>query len=607
MINMDGVFINLERALTRFIAKTLLSSLGKPILVAVVAQYVSRRLGSPIPTWATVVLLCAAVPLSVVYNAKRSTVFKQREAASMGARLAPTIVGKKLGNLDILKTMGEYRVHGYPGEFFKQLVSTHGPVFNLPLMSKDMMVTVWPDHIKQILALDFENFEKGDGFRDMFSVFGTGVFNSDGDMWKWHRSMTRPFFAKDNISHFDVTSKHADVLLSVLETRLGESPAPSVDFQDLLGRFFMDSTTEFLFGTQDGMEVDSLRCALPYPSYYNPPASTHAKPQPASELFVSSFINAMDVPTTRNWRGPIWPLFEIKKDITAVPMRGVNAYLDPILRRAVARRKEEKARGVVSDTEKGNLLDELLDSTDDPKVLRDETLNILLAGRDTMMYTMTMVLYFLAIYPNVLTRLRAEVLQHVGPTARPTYDHIRAMKYMRAVINEALRLYSPVPNNQRQSTRATTWPSPDPAKDARPIYVPAGTRCMYSVLLLHRLPELWGPDAEEFDPDRFLDERMQKYVVPNPWIFLPFNGGPRICLGQLFAYNQMSFLLTRLLQVYTSFELDEEGPPAEARPPKEWKGAEGRKGIERFRPAMHLTMFAMGGMWIRPIRDPGVA
>lgn len=107
-----------------------------------------------------------------------------------------------------------------------------------------------------------------------------------------------------------------------------------------------------------------------------------------------------------------------------------------------------------------------------------------------------------------------------------------------------------------------------PAKGGQPIYVPANTRsdqvvphCFhdvetrrcrvpYSVFLMHRRKDLWGPDgecivllfhvsclsmfplAEEFDPDRFLDERLHKYLTPNPFIFVPFNAGPRICLGQ---------------------------------------------------------------------------
>ena len=79
-------------------------------------------------------------------------------------------------------------------------------------------------------------------------------------------------------------------------------------------------------------------------------------------------------------------------------------------------------------------------------------------------------------------------------------------------------------------------------------------RCIYSVFLMHRREDLWGPDGQfvfgsfiagyflndsspclaalAFDPDRFLDDRLQKYLLPNPFIFLPFNAGPRICLGQ---------------------------------------------------------------------------
>jgi len=54
--------------------------------------------------------------------------------------------------------------------------------------------------------------------------------------------------------------------------------------------------------------------------------------------------------------------------------------------------------------------------------------------------------------------------------------------------------------------------------------------------------------ALEFDPDRFLDFRLHKYLTPNPFIFVPFNAGPRICLGQQFAYNEASFFLVKLLQ-----------------------------------------------------------
>lgn len=132
---------------------------------------------------------------------------------------------------------------------------------------------------------------------------------------------------------------------------------------------------------------------------------------------------------------------------------------------------------------------------------------------------------------------------------------------------------------------------------------------------MHRRKDYWGPDgrfihllvlspstdalqsvAEEFDPDRFIDERLHKYLTPNPFIFLPFNAGPRICLGQQFAYNEMSFLIIRLLQNFETISLDTDSQTPDSRPPAEWAGLTGRKGVEKFWPKAHLTLFASVSM-----------
>ncbi|KAF7305564.1 Cytochrome P450 [Mycena chlorophos] len=175
--------------------------------------------------------------------------------------------------------------------------------------------------------------------------------------------------------------------------------------------------------------------------------------------------------------------------------------------------------------------------------------------------------------------------------------NIKDMKYLRAVINEAMRLYPAVPTNLRHSICPATLSSPDFTQ--KPIYVPAGTTILYSVFLMQRQTDLWGPDADTFDPDRFLDGRLKQYLLANPFQFLPFGAGPRVCLGQQFAYNQMSLMLVRLMQSFAKFELAEDAFPFEARPPVNWKTASGRKAIERFRPEVHITMSTKGGMWVR--------
>lgn len=111
---------------------------------------------------------------------------------------------------------------------------------------------------------------------------------------------------------------------------------------------------------------------------------------------------------------------------------------------------------------------------------------------------------------------------------------------------------------------------------------------------MHRRKDLWGPDALEFDPDRFIDHRLSKYLSPNPFIFTPFNAGPRICLGQQFAYNEMSFFLVRLMQSFSSFSLEQKAlKPVET--PEQWKG---EMDDEKVAFQMALTMSVKDGLWM---------
>nr|GAT53741.1 cytochrome P450 monooxygenase [Mycena chlorophos] len=449
-------------------------------------------------------------------------------------------------------------------------------------------LTVEPEHIKLILATDFNNYVKGERFQyNMRSVLGTGVFNSDGEGWKFHRQMTRPFFNRDRISHFDIFERHAqDVVAHIKQRNRG---GYAVDFQDLIGRFTMDSASEFLFDSC----INSLKAHLPYPHKVPVPASPSSlptgipptDPDPvaiAATRFTDAFTEAMLRISEREVLGRIWPLFEMTGDKTKRAMGVISEYLDPIIQRAVDKKRGGGMSAMATDEERDgmSLLDEMLDQTDDPQVLKDEMLNMLLAGRDTTMHTLTVVIYFFTMYPDIYRRACAETLAQIGPTRRPTYEDVKELNFLRAVINETMRLYPSVPFNVRENIQATTWPSPDPS-DPRPLYIPAGSKLAYSVFMMHRRKDLWGPDAEEFDPDRFLDDRVKKYLLKNAFQFLPFNAGPRICLGQQFAYNEMSFMLVRLLQSFTSFERDEAAFAPSALPPPEWaRWRGGRASIE---------------------------
>jgi len=231
----------------------------------------------------------------------------------------------------------------------------------------------------------------------------------------------------------------------------------------------------------------------------------------------------------------------------------------------------------------------------DLDVIRDEAFNIMLAGRDTTASLATFVVTMLATHPDAFARLRNEVLDTLGPNGKVGPENLREMKYLRAVLNETLRLYPSVPWNVRCSKEGVVWPALDGGK---PIYVPGGTQIHYVPWLMHRRKDLWGPDAEEFDPDRFLDKRVKEYLVPNPFIFLPFNAGPRICLGQQFAYNEASAIIARLVQAFGRISLDMDANP-EAKPPAAWALGPGRSAVEKVWVKSNITVYANGGVWVK--------
>ncbi|KAG9126839.1 hypothetical protein FRC07_001740 [Ceratobasidium sp. 392] len=459
--------------------------------------------------------------------------------------------------------------------------------FNIGFFGETQIFTTEPEHVKSILSTDFTTFEKGPVLRDkLFSVLGTGVFNSDGELWKFHRTISRPYFTRDRISDFDLFARHSDSAISKLLARLSEPSQPPIDFQDVAARFTLDSGTEFLFGRN----VHSLAAPLPYP---------HAPPADDSASFAAAFGRAQELLLMRFSLAKFWPLAELFWDRTGKEMQVINAYVQPILKDKL---EEKRKMGGKNKAEQGDeleggsdtLLDHLVQFTDDETLIRDEIINILVAGRDTTAATLTFAVYLLAMNSNVLAKLRAEILSHVGPTNYPTSDNFREMKYLRAVINETLRLFPAVPLNERTSNKSTVLKS-----GGKTIYVPAGTNTSYSVIHMHRRKDLWGPDADEFDPDRWIDERLKKYVTPNPFIFLPFNAGPRICLGQQFAYNESSFFLVRLLQRVESIELAPEAHAEGTLPPKRWQNGTGRQLYEKVWPRSHLTIYSNGGMWVR--------
>lgn len=225
----------------------------------------------------------------------------------------------------------------------------------------------------------------------------------------------------------------------------------------------------------------------------------------------------------------------------------INSFADDIIRDAMNETKSEKGSG------RFLFLQELLKQTQDPYALRSELLNILLAGRDTTAGLLTNAWHVLSKRRDIWEKLKAEVDGLGGE--RPDYATIKDMKYLKWLLNETLRVMPVVPGNSRQAIRDTILPLGGGPDGRSPVLVKKGEVVGYTVWSMHRREDFYGPDALEFKPERW------ETLRPG-WEYLPFNGGPRICVGQQYALMEASYATIRLIQTF---------PRIESRDEREWR------------------------------------
>ncbi|KAL2062313.1 hypothetical protein VTL71DRAFT_6579 [Oculimacula yallundae] len=390
-----------------------------------------------------------------------------------------------------------------------------------------LILTAEPENIKAVLATQFKDFELPPRRKAAFEpTFGHGIFSTDGKEWEHSRALLRPNFTRSQVGDLDTFEGHIEKLIKRVPR-----DGTTVDLQELFFSLTMDSATEFLFGKSSdvlGMGRERER-GVEFQD-----AFTYMTARIGIETRVGKLATMI-------------PNKKMKDSIKVV-----HEYFGEYIQKAVEMRKAGFANEKVEEGRTRYIfLEELAKQDISEKKIQDELLNILLAGRDTTASLLSYTFYILARRKDVFEKLKAEVDALKGE--RPDFEQLKSMKYLQYTLNETLRLHPIVPSNSRTCVSDTTLPVGGGPDGKSSIFVKKGTQVTYSVYVMHRRKDLYGEDAEDFKPERWETLRPS-------WNYLPFNGGPRICIGQQFALTEAAFTIVRLLQAFKGVEPRDDTP-----------------------------------------------
>ena len=390
----------------------------------------------------------------------------------------------------------------------------HGDAVRFRLGPKTFYLFSHPDLAEEILVHQSHRFVKVYEHQrpvGLALVLGNGLVTSSGETWKRHRRIMQPVFHRSRVASM------ADRMAQVGEQRLegwAEYAGRPVDIAAEMMQLALEVISQTMFTTSVAGHTDEISHALRVSLKY------------AFDSFHNPLQLPMWVPTARNRE-----------------FRSVMQFMDKLLYGLLA---ERRCSGANHD----DLLDLLIRARDEEtgaalsdQELRDEALTIFAAGHETTANALAWTWYLLATHPQAKARFHEE-LDRVLQGRMPRADDLQHLPYTRAVFDESLRLYPPVPAIQRKA-----------AIDAivRGLSLPAGAVVLIGTHNLHRHPAFWR-DPDRFCPDRWLDDERPSARCA----YLPFGAGPRACLGMYFATVEGPLLLALIGRRY-DLKLAQEG------------------------------------------------
>ncbi|MFT6321020.1 MAG: cytochrome P450 [Granulosicoccus sp.] len=390
--------------------------------------------------------------------------------------------------------------------WLQSLTDKYGDVSKFKILKREFYLVNHPDLVRELLVQKIDNYTKRTvAFSIVKKVLGESTFTATGDVWKRKRKLVQPSFHKKRISNL------GEIMTDAIEDMLNDwelicDKNETVEMTDAMMRLTLTVVVKALFST----------------------ALSKEEVQTVADVFTPLLDET-------NFRAsfPIRMFHKLRAKKDAAYEKNI-ADLDEIIFRIIRERR-------TSSKPHNDLLQMLMEAQDEEtgellsnEELRDEVMTVFIAGHETTANAMSWLWAILSQQPDIRKKVEQEVAEVLGDR-KPTAADFPNLSYSLKVFKETLRLYPPVPILPRRVE----------ADDVLGGYeIKGGGEVFFSAYLLHRRPDFWE-NPETFDPNRFERETERKQ---HPFAYLPFGGGPRICLGNSFAMMEAVFIVAMTTQ-----------------------------------------------------------
>ncbi|TPX34814.1 hypothetical protein SmJEL517_g02535 [Synchytrium microbalum] len=458
-----------------------------------------------------------AVGIGALYWTYRDHAWGSRRRTDL-----PNLEGAK----PLLGNIGQFAAHiGDRLEWRYELFEKYGKIFYGTQPNRSIIFNYDMRDLAHVLS-DPYNYIKGPLVKNSAEFLGHGIFASDAEEWRIQRKTAANIFTVQNFRNNFMAMFSDESVLLVEHIQNAAQQKAIVDLQDLLLRSTLDSFALLSMGKTVG--AMKMRGEVHDGIYRMPNVE-----------FMNAFDSLNEFTVRRNVKA-FWPITD-RLNGTYSKMQEWKKYLDDFAAEVVKEKRANKAAGRKVSNMRMDLLDFFMENSNEDgsplsdEYFRDVVVNFILAGRDTTAQTLSWTFWRLAQNPKEFAKLRAEINQ-VWSGDVLTYDQLKDLKYCLAVFMESLRLHANVPTGRKQAVKDDVLPS------GTKVY--KGDFIEWSSWIMARETELWGADAHEWKPERWIDKNGS-VIKPNQFQFPQFNAGPRICLGMNMAQQEgVVFLAT---------------------------------------------------------------